>query len=94
MLYVSHVDGELTKNEEEGIRLFCRKIGLTDAQFGQMLAEAITRVEQGEITATCPSCSSTIKGNAKFCPNCGAAISQAEAESEKLTFEIPRFKKR
>lgn len=90
MLYVSHVDGELAKNEEEAIRLFCRKIGLTEAQFDQMVAEAIARVEQVEITATCPSCSTTIKGNAKFCPNCGAAISQSEAEPEKLTFEIPR----
>ena len=90
MLYVSHVDGDLAKNEEEAIRAFCRKVGLTDGQFDQMLAEAIARVEQVEITLTCPSCASTVKGNAKFCPNCGAAISQPEGEPERLTFEIPR----
>jgi hypothetical protein len=90
MLYVSHVDGDLAKNEEEAIRAFCRKVGLTDGQYDQMLSEAIARGEQVEITVSCPSCSSTVKGNTKFCPNCGKPITQSEGEQERLTFEIPK----
>ncbi|MBI3042758.1 MAG: zinc ribbon domain-containing protein [Betaproteobacteria bacterium] len=90
MLYACHVDGDLAKSEEEAIRGFCRRVGLTDGQVDQMFSEAIARAAQGEITVVCPSCSSTVKGNARFCPNCGTAISHSEEGPAKLAFEIPK----
>jgi len=38
--------------------------------------------------AQCPSCGAEVGAGAKFCPRCGAMVSEAEVEIEQLKYEI------
>lgn len=89
MLYICFVDGELSKKEQGIVTEFSQSIGLTEGQFDLMLKNALERVSKRTATVSCPKCSTDADSKAKFCPNCGAPLSNSAEEPLKTDFEIP-----
>jgi hypothetical protein len=89
MLYLCFIDGDVAEKERSVVTDFCRKVGLTQDQLNVMIKNAIARADQTKLSVVCPSCKAEMSGDSKFCPKCGKAISQVEAESTTVAFQIP-----
>ena len=90
MLYVCFVDGELSEKERLIVSDFSHSIGLTEAQLELMLNNALELVSKLSLKVSCPKCSTDADTKAKFCPNCGAPLSNTTEESFKTDFEIQK----
>jgi hypothetical protein len=89
MLFLCFVDGDLSEREKAIAIDFCRKIGLTQEQLNLMVREAIAKVDQSKLSVNCPSCSISVKGDSRFCPNCGTPLGKSEAEGVRVSTEVP-----
>lgn len=89
MLYLCFIDGDLSEHEEAIASDFCRKIGLNQEQFNIMVREAIAKVDQSKLSVTCPSCSTNVKGDSKYCSNCGSPLGKSDDDVVKVALEIP-----
>lgn len=81
MLYVCLLDGELEERESATVKNFCNQTGITKDQLDLMISEAISRVERTTLSVSCPSCSNTVGGAIKFCPNCGTPLAKTDTEA-------------
>lgn len=90
MLYVSFADGEPSERQHQLVSEFSKIIGLTDAQLEIMMKDAIEAHSRLSITVSCPKCSTVVDPKAKFCPNCGASLSNTAKEIIKTDFDIPK----
>ncbi|HXW36486.1 MAG TPA: SPFH domain-containing protein [Nitrososphaerales archaeon] len=65
-------------------------LGVGYAIGGQMGAGLGGMMGQGQMRS-CPNCASLIPMNSKFCPNCGATISQPQAQASAPSGTKPKF---
>jgi len=90
MLYICFIDGELSDREQATVSKFSEAIGVAPAQFELMLKEAMSRVSKLSFKVSCPKCSTEADSRAKFCPNCGTALSNTAEDAVKTDLEIPK----
>lgn len=89
MLYLCLVDGDLSEHEKAVVIDLCRKVGINQDQLNIMVREAIARVDQSKLSVICPSCSKSVKGDSRFCPNCGNPIGKSDDGAVKVALEVP-----
>lgn len=89
MLYLSHIDGDFSKDEKESIISFAEKIGLTEKLLQKMIKEAEISSEGFKNNIECPKCKIENESKARFCTNCGSQLSKSNIEIIKTEFNIP-----
>ena len=74
MVFVSLVDGDLSKAEKPEILSFAKAIKINQNQLTQILSETKNRFKTNTSETRCPCCGKGIPPESKFCPLCGAGI--------------------
>ncbi len=90
MMYMSAVDGEVDNQEKVLIVEFAKTIQITQNQLNFIFADVKNELKNLSQEIQCPKCKFVVKGNAKFCPECGSAIDQKIVDSTvNVSYEIP-----
>ena len=91
MMYMSAVDGEIDNKEKAIIVDFAKTIKITQEQINLILADVKKELSNISQDIKCPKCKYVMKGNVKFCPECGCAIDQQIDDSAvNISYNIPK----
>lgn len=90
MLFVALMDEDFDQNESQLVNDFCHLIGIHQEQLDKLIADTSHRCDSSKHSITCPSCSTSITTQARFCPSCGQALASAEAAAVQVGFDIPK----
>ncbi|HDM10136.1 MAG TPA: zinc-ribbon domain-containing protein [Desulfobacteraceae bacterium] len=91
MIHISVVDGSLDTSEKSVVIEFAKAVGVTQEQFKTIVAEVKNYLASETNTVPCPKCETPIPRSAKFCPNCGSSILEADKEAAiAVSYEIPK----
>lgn len=90
MVRVAIADGKIDDAEKPAILAFAKQIGLTNEQL-QLIASEVKQEEASpEAKRKCPACAADVARAAKFCPQCGVALEEAEeAGAVAVDYRIP-----
>lgn len=90
MILVALIDNDVLL-EEALIGEFSDSVGLTKDQLARIIADARLNLASTTASRTCPNCNREISGQAKFCPECGVPVTEAEkAATISVEYEIPK----
>ena len=91
IVYVSMVDGSVDEREKPEILKLAKQINITQEQIKFILSDVKDEISSISSETTCPNCKVVIKGNAKFCPECGSSIQEvSEEKAVSVSYEIPK----
>lgn len=90
MLFVVLTDKDLHGDESEFVKIFCDLIGISQEQLGKVIADTKRRCDSSKYSITCPSCSTSITTQARFCPSCGQSLASTDAAPVQVAFDIPK----
>jgi uncharacterized tellurite resistance protein B-like protein len=90
MLFVALTDADLDTNESRLAGEFAGLIGLSQQQLDQLISQMSRRCDSANYEMRCPSCSTSVPTEARFCPTCGRQLGSLDAAAVQVALEIPR----
>jgi len=90
MLFVSLMDTDLNDSESQLVKEFCSLIGLHEEQLNKLIGDTSRRCDSANHTLSCPSCSTSVPAQSRFCPSCGQALASPDAATVQVGFDIPK----
>lgn len=88
MIYLAFLDGELSDEERQHLTAMSQELKLRQEHISAIVQDARKQIESMSGEGTCPSCKALMPPASKFCPSCGASISD-KPKDKKVLVEKP-----
>lgn len=87
IIYVAMSDGGIAPEEKVYVLEFARMLGITKEQLALVVREVKESVSRLFQELQCPACKSRVAADARFCPECGRALSEDAGAADSTPVE-------